>query len=61
MQQFLNTLPVRSFGGIVHDGLFLQSPQAQDFFRQIIVVRAAFRSVDQLLLQLPHPFREGFH
>ena len=42
MQQFLNTLPVRSFGGIVHDGLFLQFPQAQDFFRQIIVVRAAF-------------------
>jgi hypothetical protein len=27
MQQFLNTLPVRSFGGIVHDGLFLQFKQ----------------------------------
>jgi hypothetical protein len=51
---------VRSFGGIVHDGLFLQFPQAKDFFCQIIVVRAAFRPVDQFLLQLPHPFCEGF-
>ena len=56
----LYTVPVLSFGSFVHISLLLLFTKAQDFFRQIIVVRAAFRPVDQFLLQLSHPFRECF-
>ncbi len=41
VQQFLNTLPVRCFGSIVHYRLFLHLTQVQDFFRQVIIVHTA--------------------
>ena len=58
--QFLDTALVFCLRYIVHHRLLPKLPQAQDFFCQIVVVRAAFRPVDQLLLLLPHPFCEGF-
>ena len=38
VQQFLNTLPVRCFGSIVHYCLFLYLTQVQNFIRQVVII-----------------------